>query len=120
MSDIGPEDFQEAERSTLDREQARASLERWLAERLPEGSAPEIQELSSPSGSGMSSETLLFDARYREGGQRRQASLVARLAPHAADVPVFPRYDLDAQFRLLDLVARHSKVPVQCSPVGWL
>ncbi|NRA06810.1 MAG: phosphotransferase family protein [Myxococcales bacterium] len=118
MSEIGPEDFQEVERSTLDREQTRARLEGWLAGRLPEGSEPEIPELSSPSGSGMSSETLLFDARYREDGQRRQASLVARLAPHAADVPVFPRYDLDAQFRLLDLVARHSQVPVPA--VRWL
>ena len=42
MSEIGPEDFQEVERSTLDREQTRARLEGWLAGRLPEGSEPEI------------------------------------------------------------------------------
>ena len=118
MSEIGPEDFQEVERSTLDREEARARLRRWMAARLPPGSEPEISELSSPSGTGMSSETLLFDAEYREHAEARRLSLVARLAPHAEDVPVFPRYDLAAQFRLLDLVARHSQVPVPA--VRWL
>jgi len=118
VSEIGPEDFQQVERSTLDREEARTRLRHWLAERLPQGSEPEISELSSPSGTGMSSETLLFDADFREGGESRRLSLVARLAPHAADIPVFPHYDLAAQFRLLDLVARHSAVPVPA--VRWL
>ena len=118
MSKTGPDDFEQVERSTLDREEARTRLRGWLAGRLPPGSEPEISELSSPSGTGMSSETLLFDAEFREAGESRRLPLVARLAPHAADIPVFPHYDLAAQFRLLDLVARHSTVPVPA--VRWL
>ena len=99
-------------RSTRDREDLRVRIERWLAGRLPAGAAPRVPSLASPSGSGMSSETLLFDAEWSEGGRRRTASLVARLAPDEADVPVFPSYDLSTQFRLLRLVAEHGSVPV--------
>ena len=37
---------------------------------------------------------------------------MARIAPDAADVPVFPSYDLDRQFRVIDDVGRLSPVPV--------
>jgi aminoglycoside phosphotransferase (APT) family kinase protein len=105
-------------RSTRDREDLRRRLEAWLAGRLPAGAAPQVPALSSPAGSGMSSETLLFDAEWSEAGERRSVSLVARLAPDAADVPVFPSYDLATQFRLLRLVAEHGSVPVP--QVRWL
>ena len=100
------------ERSTLDRELARKRLEQWLSERLPKGAEPTISELSAPTGTGMSSETLLFDASWNEDGERRTRSLVGRLAPDSRDVPVFPRYDLEGQFRLLRLIADHADVPV--------
>ena len=106
------------ERSTLDREEARARLERWLAGRLGAGASVEIPALSSPSGSGMSSDTLLFDARVRTDAGEETLSLVARLAPQHRDVPVFPSYDLAAQFRLLGLVAAQGGVPVP--RVRWL
>jgi aminoglycoside phosphotransferase (APT) family kinase protein len=66
----------------------------------------------------MSSETLLFDVRWRDGGAPRSHSFVARLAPDPRDVPVFPRYDLEAQFRLMRLVGERSRVPVPRVP--WL
>ncbi|MGI9592221.1 MAG: phosphotransferase family protein, partial [Myxococcota bacterium] len=66
---------------------------------------------------GMSSETLLFEARVREAGAARSLPLVARLAPHDRDVPVFPRYDLAAQFRLLELVGRQG---VPAPAVRWI
>ncbi len=102
-------------RSSRDPAELRERLARWLAARLP---APEITALSSPSASGMSSETLVFDVRIRESGAERMESFVARLAPDARDVPVFPRYDLDAQFRVMRLVAERSRVPVP--RVRWL
>ncbi|MBW2392862.1 MAG: phosphotransferase family protein [Deltaproteobacteria bacterium] len=111
-------DFTKVERSTLDREETRQRLERWLAERLPKGAEPTIPELSAPSGTGMSSETLLFDASWAEDGERRTSHLVGRLAPDLRDVPVFPKYDLESQFRLLALIAEHSSVPVP--GVRWL
>jgi aminoglycoside phosphotransferase (APT) family kinase protein len=66
----------------------------------------------------MSSETLLFDVRCGGPGAPRSESFVARLAPDPRDVPVFPRYDLEAQFRLMRLVAERSRVPVP--RVRWL
>ncbi len=66
----------------------------------------------------MSSETLLFDVRCRDAGGWRSESLVARLAPDPRDVPIFPLYDLEAQFRVMALVGGRSRVPVP--PVRWL
>ena len=111
-------DFDKVERSTLNREETRQRLERWLAERLPEGADPTIPEISAPSGTGMSSETLLFDASWNEAGERQTVPLVGRLAPGLRDVPVFPSYDLESQFRLLRLISEHSDVPVP--GVRWL
>lgn len=102
-------------RSSRDPDELRLRLGRWLASHL---AAPEITALSTPSASGMSSETLVFDARFREAGAERTGSFVARLAPDARDVPVFPHYDLETQFRVMRLVAERSRVPVP--RVRWL
>jgi hypothetical protein len=39
-------------------------LAAWLATKLPEATAPTIEEFSVPEGSGFSSETLLFTAAW--------------------------------------------------------
>jgi aminoglycoside phosphotransferase (APT) family kinase protein len=101
-------------RSTRDIEATRARLEAWLAEKLP---GARIEKLASPSGTGMSSETLLFDAAWREGGAERTGAFVARVAPDPRDVPVFPSYDLATQFRVMQIAARGG-VPVPT--VRWL
>lgn len=85
--------------------QLRAGLETWLRQRHAEAS---IVDLARPEGNGMSSETLLFDATW-DGELHR---LVARVAPAAEDVPVFRRYDLPMQFRVMRLVAERSDTPV--------
>ena len=87
-------------------------LERWLGERLPAGAQPTIASLVAPSANGMSSETLLLDAAWDEGGTRCSEALVARIAPEETAVPVFQAYDLHRQFRVMQEVARHTKVPV--------
>ncbi len=109
---MSSEPIETPRRSTRDRGDLSERLRAWLAGRLAPGSEPELSELTSPSATGMSSETLLFDATWREGGERRSGSFVARVEPDAADVPVFPVYDLESQFRLLRLVREHSDVPV--------
>jgi len=108
----------EVKRSTRDPIAQRRTLRRWLAGRMPDGASPEISELTSPSATGMSSETLLFDARWLEGGEKRVGSFVARIEPDGADCPVFPVYDLKAQFELLKLVGERTRVPVP--GVRWL
>jgi len=99
-------------RSSRDPAALREQLRRWLATQLPGGSKPEVSEVSSPSATGMSSETLLFDASWSEKGGRRSGSFVARVEPDPKDVPVFPVYDLESQFRLIRLVGERSPVPV--------
>ena len=99
-------------RSSRDPKRLRAGLEAWLGGVLPSGAEPVVPVLEGTSANGMSSETLLFDAQWNEGGTARGGRLVARVAPAAEDVPVFPSYDLERQFRVLQLVGELTKVPV--------
>jgi aminoglycoside phosphotransferase (APT) family kinase protein len=98
--------------STREPEELQRRLEAWLATRLPAGAEPTVPVLASPETNGMSSETLLFDAEWRNGAGPHRRSLVARLAPEPSAVPVFPRYDLERQFRVMQLVAERTPVPV--------
>lgn len=100
--------------STRELDDVRARLTTWLAAQLPEDALPEVGALSTPTSGGMSSETVLFDATWTEGGSapRRSSALVARLAPESSAVPVFPRYDLDRQARVIRLVGERTSVPV--------
>jgi aminoglycoside phosphotransferase (APT) family kinase protein len=96
----------------------RRRLTSWLATRLPAGADPQVGELTVPEGTGMSSETLLFEATWTEGGAPVGGRFVARMAPEMTDYPVFPAYDLELQHRCLRLVAEHTDVPVPEAP--WL
>ncbi len=107
----------EMHRSSRDPERLRAGLEGWLARRLPGGARPLVPAVQGTSANGMSSETLLFEAEWQRGAEREKRSLVARVAPDADDVPVFPNYDLERQFRILQLVGELTPVPVP--PVLW-
>ena len=94
--------------STRDREDLRRRLEAWLVGRHG-AAAPSVHELSAPESNGMSSDTLLFDVTWSDGTHER---LVARLAPGADAMPVFPEYDLERQYRTMATVAARSAVPV--------
>ena len=106
----------ELHRSSRDMEVFRAALERALAERFAAGTEHHVGELTGTSATGMSSETLLFDASWKEAGETRIERLVARVAPDEHDVPVFPEYDLAGQFRTIETVANLTDVPV---PPPW-
>jgi len=103
--------------STRELDDVHAHLTTWLAAQLPDGALPEIGTLTTPTSGGMSSETVLFDATWNETGERgggsaQRHALVARLAPEDSAVPVFPRYDLDRQSRVIRLVGARTAVPV--------
>lgn len=102
----------EVQRSSRDPEGLRSGLEGWLGAMLPAGAEPRIEDLQATSANGMSSETMLFSASWKEAGGRRHEELVARVAPGDDDVPVFPVYDLARQFQALQRVAGLSSVPV--------
>ena len=91
-------------------EQLQAALGAWLADRVPGG---EVTAVEVPSSNGMSSETVLLDARWDHGGGSVERALVARIAPEASAVPVFPTYDLEKQARVMaDARAAAPTVPV--------
>lgn len=96
--------------SRRDPEQVRENLRSWLATKVTD---PVVENVHIPETTGMSSETLLFDARW-DGTDR---PLVARVAPAETAVPVFPTYDLEGQARVMRAVAEHSRVPVPA--VHW-
>ncbi|MBP1686968.1 MAG: putative aminoglycoside phosphotransferase [Deltaproteobacteria bacterium] len=103
--------------STRDLVEVRQRLEAWMVRQLPAGAVPQVSALEVPPSNGMSSETLLFDATWREDGTTRTTPLVARVAPDPAAVPVFQVYDLDRQFRVMRQVAACTSVPIP--PLYW-
>ncbi len=106
------------QRSSRDAALVPAALERWLSTLLPDGADPEVVLHSGIDSNGMSSETLVLDATWTEGGRRSTYPLVARVAPAPQDFPVFPRYDLGHQFEVIRQVGELTDVPVP--GVRWL
>lgn len=96
----------EVQRTGRDPDELRARLTTWLAATQP---GAELTGFEIPSSNGMSSETVLFDAVWDSEPHR----LVARVAPEAAAVPVFPHYDLDRQANVMaDARAAAPTVPI--------
>jgi aminoglycoside phosphotransferase (APT) family kinase protein len=99
---------EEMRTSTRDLDELRERVTGWLRERAGGvGDAVTVSELSRPSANGMSSETLFFTASW--GG--RSTRCVARLAPAAEAMPVFPSYDLRAQFEIMRLAREKARIP---------
>jgi aminoglycoside phosphotransferase (APT) family kinase protein len=90
-------------------------IEAWLQKKMPDARDLSVSELQKP-GMGLSSETFLFDVRWKEGGGARSLPVVMRSAPHSRGV--FPEYDLSLQFRLMKILRERSDVPV--AEVLWL
>ncbi|RFZ66541.1 putative aminoglycoside phosphotransferase [Mycobacterium marinum] len=112
------EDVAHLQRSSRDMTTLPAVMARWLAGVLPGNAAPEVTVESGVDSTGMSSETIILTARWHEDGRPVQQKLVARVAPAAGDVPVFPSYRLDHQFEVIKLVGELSDVPVP--RVRWM
>ncbi len=88
-------------------------FEAWLRGKLPDARELNLSPLVQPTSSGFSNETLLFDLRWLEGGEKREEALVVRIQP--IGYQIFPEYDLSFQFRSMDLL-RDTQVPV---PKMW-
>ncbi len=112
MSEHGVPVPTEMQRSSRDPAVLQDQLETWLVGRLPSDACPAITAIAATSATGLSSDTILMTAEWNEGSDRTARELVARIAPDAADVPVFPSYDLERQFRVIGDVGRLSAVPV--------
>ena len=112
------EDVGRLQRSSRDITTLPVVMSRWLCTVLPAGVAPEVTVESGVDSTGMSSETIILTARWDEDGQPVEQKLVARVAPTAQDVPVFPSYRLDHQFEVMRLAAELTDVPVP--RVRWI
>lgn len=67
--------------------------------------------MPSSTGTGFSSENVIFDASYTAGDGRRQvAACVARIQP--SGYSLYQEHDLDSQWRIIDALHRHTSVPV--------
>ena len=104
------------QRSGRDTSTIPAVLSRWLSTVMASGATPEVTVESGVDANGMSSETIILTGRWTQDGSPVEQKWVARVAPTAADVPVFPAYRMDHQFEVLRLVAELSDVPV---PAVW-
>ena len=96
--------------ATRDLDDLQPRLQAWLATKV---ASPTITSLTRPESTGMSSETVLFDAHW-DGAAH---ALVARLSPDPENLPVFPTYDLDRQFQAMRVVGELDAAPVP--PVLW-
>jgi aminoglycoside phosphotransferase (APT) family kinase protein len=108
-----------------DRAATESSLARWLEGAVPGAHDITVEMHSAPSGSGFSSEMLLFDASWTADGGRASGSFAARLRP--TGYTLYQEHDLDKQWRVIDALHRRSDVPVprivghdtsEASPLG--
>ena len=106
------------QRSSRDVTTLPAVMSKWLSTLLPGGALPQVTVESGVDSTGMSSETIILTARWQQDGQLIEQKLVARVAPTAEDVQVFPTYRLDHQFEVIRKVAELTDVPVP--RVRWI
>jgi len=108
------------QRSSRDTATVTARLTTWLATVLPPGADPSVVVHGGVDANGMSSETVPLDVTWTaDPGEATQVGrYVARVAPDAQDVPVFPTYDLQHQYDAIRLVGELTDVPVPT--VHWI
>ncbi len=97
-----------------DLDMVRRGLETWLRERRRRASGLRVEPLRRAS-EGLSSETLLAEARWEERGRPCAESLVVRMPP--AGPGLFPSYDLATQ-AVIQQRLELTNVPV-ASPVTY-
>ena len=103
------------ERSTRDLPKTVRTLERWLSERMPAAKDVAIADIAYPQGAGMSNETILLRAGWREDGKDVRQGLVVRVEPniHA----LFMDASLRRQFDVLK--ALHATGQVRIAEPLW-
>jgi aminoglycoside phosphotransferase (APT) family kinase protein len=95
--------------NTIDADQATTTLTGWLGRRMPEARDIRVSGVTVPSASGLSTETVLFDAVWTEHGVTREQGMVARVQPEGSGV--FEHYDLSKEATVMRALADHTRVP---------
>jgi aminoglycoside phosphotransferase (APT) family kinase protein len=97
----------------IDAGTAERQLTAWLATKLPAG---RVTDVTIPIGSGGSNETVMFTGMWTEEGVEHTERMVARVLPSGS--AVFPDYNLETEFKVINAMSRTSTVPVP--RVKWL
>ncbi|PQD99578.1 aminoglycoside phosphotransferase [Mycolicibacterium parafortuitum] len=116
-SEPAVDNVERLQRSSRDLTDVPATLSRWLSTLIPDVT-PDITVESGIDANGMSSETILLNGRWAQGGEAVEHRWVARVAPTVADIPVFEHYRLDHQHEVMRKVAEVTDIAVP--PVRWL
>jgi aminoglycoside phosphotransferase (APT) family kinase protein len=112
------EDVSRLQHSSRDVTALPSVMAQWLSTVMPGGVTPDVTIESGVESNGMSSETIIMTGRWSEDGKPVEQKWVARVAPTAEDVPVFPTYRLDHQFDVIRQVGELTDVPVP--GVRWI
>lgn len=95
-----------------DREELRAKLAPWLADRMGL-SGLQIGAVEIPSTSGVANETILVEAFWTNRGQQSRQGLAVRIAP---DRPLFAGRSFRSQYLVQEALQAEPDVPV---PARW-
>lgn len=93
-----------------DPETTRKQLTEWMAAKLPAADGLELSELSGPTSTGFSNDTLLFDATWTEGDVAHADGFVARVRP--SGYQIFPEVDVALQYQVMKILGEQTDVPV--------
>jgi len=95
---------------------AKDALGSWLTGKLHGSRDLTMSAITKPTSSGFSNETLIFDLEWTDArGARQSDALVVRLEP--TSYQVFLDSNFERQYRLLEVLDRHTDVPVP--PMLW-
>ncbi len=92
----------------MDAAELQAKVTGWLQQKMPKAKGLTLENMAR-SGAGFSNETMLFDAKWKEGNKSFSEGMVLRMPPKA--YPVFPEYALTKQFKVMKTLGE-TNVPV--------
>lgn len=87
---------------TRDLQVLAGKLAGWMSGKIPGATDLRIENLDYPKGAGQSHETILFDARWTEGGKERVQGCVVRIKP--ASFTVFPDNLFEEQYKVMQVL----------------
>lgn len=89
-----------------------SALQGWLKGKMPQARELSLTKLRKAER-GFSTDTLLFEAQWQEGGKLKTQGMVLRRKP---EMPLFPDYDLRRQIRIMQCL---EKTPIPVPKVLW-
>jgi aminoglycoside phosphotransferase (APT) family kinase protein len=93
----------------IDTSTAATHLATWLGRRMPAATDIRVGDVTVPGSSGLSTETVLFQADWTAAGTTHSQGMVARVQPDSGGV--FETYDLAKEAAVMRALSEHTPVP---------